>query len=105
MDDFDPATLLNHLIRTMKLVSDLELARVLDVKPILLSEIRQRKRSVAPAFLLRVNDTTGIAIGELRTAMKDRRRRTRMSPLEGKQTGPRIRTTWDKLAFQRKNGM
>ena len=102
VDDFDPATLLNHLIRTMRLGSDVELAQALEVKPILLSDIRQRKRGVGPAFLIRINDTTGIAIEELRAVMKDRRRRTRTSPLEGKHRGPRIRTTWDRLALQRK---
>ena len=101
--EFNPALLLDHLITEMQLSDDFELAQALEVHTALLNKIRKREQTVGPALLIRINDTTGISIDMLRRAMKDRRRRTRMSSVEGtRPAGPRIRNAWDKFAVQRR---
>jgi hypothetical protein len=95
--------MLDHLIQQMQIGGDAELANVLGVQQGLLRQIRRRQQRVGAELLIRINDMTGIEIRELRIVMGDRRKRTRLSRVDGIQrASPNVKTTWDKLARMRR---
>lgn len=63
---YDPHALFDSLKRTFDLKTDYELARLLDVRPVMISKIRHFTTSVTSDLLLRMHDKTGLSIAELR---------------------------------------
>lgn len=78
LQSYDPSNLLDQLRTKLQLKNDAALSRLLDVKPPLLSKIRHRRQSVSASLIIRIHDTTGIAVRDLRDMMGDRRNKTRL---------------------------
>lgn len=66
---YNPGALLGALISGMGLKNDAALARVLMVPPSVVCKIRSKQMPVSDAMLVRIHDTTGIAIDDLREKM------------------------------------
>ena len=61
----------------MNLKNDAALSRMLEVAPPIISKIRNRRLPVGASMLIRMHDTSGISIQELRSLMGDRREKQR----------------------------
>ena len=81
---FVPNKLLDTLIQRMQLKNDAELCRVLEVQPPIISKIRHRRLPIGASLLIRMHETTGMSIRELRDLMGDRRTKYRLSDAQGK---------------------
>jgi hypothetical protein len=81
---YDPENLLNTVMARLNLKNDAALSRSLTVAPPLISKVRHRRLPVGASLLLRIHETTGMSIKELRELLGDRRARLRMSDAEGK---------------------
>lgn len=82
--NYDPENLLNTVMARLNLKNDAALSRSLTVAPPLISKVRHRRLPVGASLLLRIHETTGMSIKELRELLGDRRARLRMSDAEGK---------------------
>jgi hypothetical protein len=81
---YDPNHLLDELIAQMHLKNDAALSRALEVGPPVISKIRHRRLPVGASLLIRMHETSGKDIHELRELMGDRRRKYRLSDAQGK---------------------
>jgi plasmid maintenance system antidote protein VapI len=81
---YDPNRLLNALIAEMHLKNDAALSRALEVAPPVISKIRHRRLPVGASLLIRMYEASGKSIHELRELMGDRRRKYRLSDVQGK---------------------
>lgn len=81
---YDPNNLLESLIEKLNLKNDAALSRALEVAPPLISKIRHRRLPVGASLLIRMHETTGMSIRELRDLMGDRRTKYRLSDAQGK---------------------
>jgi hypothetical protein len=81
---FNPNHLLDTLIERMKLKNDAALSRMLSVAPPVISKIRHGRLSVGASLLIRMHEETDIGISELRELMGDRRKKYRLSIVQGK---------------------
>lgn len=81
---YDPDNLLDTLIEKMKLKNDAALSRLLQVAPPVISKIRHRRLPVGASLLIRMHEETGMTVRELRDLLGDRRRRYRISDVDGK---------------------
>lgn len=63
---YDPVNFLDTLIRSMQLKNDAALARSMDVKPPIISKIRNRKAPVTAAFILRAHEVSKLPTKTLR---------------------------------------
>ena len=77
--DFDPNRLIDELIAKMNVKNDAALARELGVPREVISKIRHKRRPIGSSLLLKMHETTGVSISELRSLMGDRRRLWRIS--------------------------
>jgi plasmid maintenance system antidote protein VapI len=82
--DFNPDNLLNALIKKFNLKNDAALSRTLEVAPPVISKIRHRRLSVGASLLIRMHETSGISIQDLRDLMGDRRMKYRFGGAQGK---------------------
>jgi hypothetical protein len=82
--NYDPNNLLDSLLQKMRLKNDAALCRVLEVGPPMLSKIRHRRLPVGASLLIRMHEVSGLSISELRTLLKDNRKKYRASEVYGK---------------------
>ena len=85
---YDPNNLLDSLIEKLHLKNDAALSRALEVAPPVISKIRHRRLPVGASLLIRMHEVTDLSIRELRELMGDRRKRMRMSEVDGKPRQP-----------------
>lgn len=83
-ETYDPNRLLDTLLQKMNLKNDAALSRMLEVAPPVISKIRHRRLPVGASLLIRMHETTGMSIRELRDLMGDRRTKYRLSDAQGK---------------------
>jgi hypothetical protein len=76
--EYDPNHLIDSLIERLKLRNDAALSRVLGVEPPVISKIRHRRLAIGASILIRMHETSDIAINELRALMGDRREKFRV---------------------------
>lgn len=76
---YDPEGLLDSLLSRMRVKEDAELARVLKIEKRLIGKIRDRRLQISGSMLLLIQEATGISVGELRSILRDRRRKSRMT--------------------------
>lgn len=77
-----PATMLDQVISTMNLANDAALARALEVRPPIISKIRNNKAPVTSGMLIVLHEASGMSIRDLRFLGGDLRLHT------GKSAGP-----------------
>jgi transcriptional regulator with XRE-family HTH domain len=75
---YDPNHFVDQLSARLKVKNDAALCRQLGVSPPLISKIRHQRLPIGASLLIRVHEVTGLAIGELRTLMGDRRSKYRI---------------------------
>lgn len=80
---YDPNRLLDALIERLGLKNDAALCRILEVAPPVISKIRHARLPVGASMLIRMHEETGMSIRELRDLMGDRRKRLRISDVDG----------------------
>lgn len=73
---YDPASLLNTVMRLLCAKNDRQLATRLGVQPPQICKIRKRRVPVTPALLICMHEETGLSLRELRTLMGDYRENT-----------------------------
>ncbi|NEX60479.1 hypothetical protein [Noviherbaspirillum galbum] len=83
-ETYDPNRLLDTLLEKMNLKNDAALSRMLEVAPPVISKIRHRRLPIGASLLIRMHETTGMSIRELRDLMGDRRTKYRLSDAQGK---------------------
>lgn len=87
-DAFNPNHLLNTLIERMNLKNDAALSRLLEVAPPVISKVRHGRLPVGASLLIRMHEETNISIRELRQLLGDRRKKYRLSDVQGKPAVP-----------------
>jgi plasmid maintenance system antidote protein VapI len=75
---YNPNHLLDVLLSRMQLKNDTALARMLQVPPPMISEIRHGRLHIGAPLLIRMNGVTAISIDDLRNLMGDRRAHVRI---------------------------
>lgn len=83
-DVYDPDSLLDAVIKHLRIKNDAALSRALEVAPPVISKIRHRRLPIGASLLLRMNEVTDISIKDLRALMGDRRAKFRISSLSFK---------------------
>ena len=83
-DSYNPSRLLDTLRERMQLKNDAALSRAPEVAPPVISKIRHRALPVGASMLIRMHEVTDLSIRELRELMGDRRKRMRISEVDGK---------------------
>ena len=83
-DGYDPNRLLDALIQTLNLNNDAALSRAVEVRPPVIRKIRHRTLPVGASLLIRMHEVTDLSIRELRELMGDRRKRMRISEVDGR---------------------
>ena len=73
--NYDPNHLLNSILEKLELKNDASLCRFLELKPHVISKIRNFHVMVSPYVLIRMHEKTGLSIGELRALMGDKRKK------------------------------
>jgi plasmid maintenance system antidote protein VapI len=81
---YNPNQLLDALLKNMQLKNDAALSRLLEVAPPVISKIRHHRLPVSASVLLRMHETTGMSINDLRFLMGDRRNKYRLSDAQGR---------------------
>ncbi len=71
---YSPDTLIDRLCAAVGARSYSALGRAIDISPSVLSKVRHRRLAVSSEILLRMHESTGIPIRELRRWMGDNRR-------------------------------
>ena len=74
--NYDPAGMLDHVLRHLSLKSDRALARVLGMQPATLSRVRNQKIPVGAAMLLRLHDISALSIVHLKRLLAGHRLET-----------------------------
>lgn len=82
--DYSPGRLLNVLLENFRLKNDAALARMLEIKPPVISKIRHGRLPVGGALLIRMHEVSGLNITDLRYLMGDRRGKFRISDQQGR---------------------
>lgn len=73
LDSYDPAPLLDALFRSLSVKHDAALAEALGVARSVVSRIRSRKVGVTADILIKMHDSSGLSIHDLRRLMGDDR--------------------------------
>ncbi len=81
---YQPNRLLDTLISELHLKNDAALCRTLQIGPPLISKIRHGRLPVSASILIRMHETTGRSIRELRQVLGDRRAKYRFGDIMGK---------------------
>lgn len=81
---YQPNRLLDTLIKDLHLKNDAALCRTLQIGPPLISKIRHGRLPVSASILIRMHETTGRSIRELRQVLGDRRAKYRFGDIMGK---------------------
>ena len=75
---YDPGHLLDRLREKMRLKQDSALAKALKIDKLLILNIRERRVQISGSMLLLMQEVSGISVDDLRSMLKDRRRKSRM---------------------------
>lgn len=75
---YHPERVLDKVSEKLKLCNDAALARALQIAAPLLDQIRHGQTPLRASILLRINEVSGLSMGELRALMGDRRSKFRM---------------------------
>lgn len=70
---YNPALLLDSLLRKFRLSNDKALARLIGVTPSLISKIRTGKNQVSAGMLIRVTEIADVGISDIRALIGERR--------------------------------
>ena len=81
---YDPNRLLDTLMQELRLPTDDDLGRALDVEATLIRKIRHRLLPVGPSLLIRMSEISNKNVRELRYLMGDRRAQYRLTDAQGK---------------------
>lgn len=81
---YEPNNLLDELRLRLNLKNDSALSTVLEVGRPIISRIRHHRLPVGAAVLIRMHETSGLSIAELRDLMGDRRAKFRFSEADGR---------------------
>lgn len=81
-EQFNPGALLDALMSKLQVKTDAALARMLEVAPPVISNIRHHRLPVGASLLIRMNEVTGLSIRDLRDLMGDRREFFRLAGSE-----------------------
>lgn len=81
---YDPDRLLDALIARLQLKNDAALSRALEVAPPVISKVRHRRLPVGASLLIRMHEVSDLSVGKLREIMGDRRKKYRISDVQGK---------------------
>lgn len=71
--NYDPANLLDEVIKLKNLKNDAGLCRALGVAPPIISKVRNKQLPVGASLLVRLNELTDVSIRDLRRLMGDQR--------------------------------
>jgi plasmid maintenance system antidote protein VapI len=77
-ETYDPNHLLDSVLDQLELADDEALARVMEVEPSVMAEIRRMTRSIEAPMLIRMHEMTGLSVARLRNILGDRRRNVRL---------------------------
>ena len=80
---YNPDKLLDSLLSKLQLKNDAALSRALEVAPPVISKIRHRRLPVGASILIRMHEVSDLSVGELRELLGDRRKKYRLSPVQG----------------------
>lgn len=69
--NIEPAKLLDHIMAKFHLKNDAALANFLQIKPPIISKIRNRHYGMSADLLIRIHDLTDIPVRALRNIMGD----------------------------------
>ena len=87
LGSYDSNHLLDSILDKLHLRDDVALCKALDVDESVVTELRELKREVDAALLIRMHELTDISIAGLRNILGDRRRKSRFA-LEAEQPAP-----------------
>jgi hypothetical protein len=76
---YSPGKLLDKVSEQLRVSNDAALSRVLKIAAPVIRQIRHGHMPVRAFFLLRLNEVSGLSIGELCSLLGDRRRKFRMA--------------------------
>lgn len=79
LGSYDSNHLLDSILDELNLPNDAALAEALEVEEGVIGELREMRREVDAAILIRMHELTDISIVGLRNILGDRRRRSRFS--------------------------
>jgi hypothetical protein len=82
-EEYNPDKLLDSLIEKLQLKNDAALSRALEVAPPVISKIRHRRLPVGASILIRMHEVSDLSVSELRDLLGDRRKKYRISPVQG----------------------
>lgn len=80
---YNPDKLLDSLLSKLQLKNDAALSRALEVAPPVISKIRHRRLPVGASILIRMHEVSDLSVAELRDLLGDRRKKYRLSPVQG----------------------
>lgn len=84
LGSYDSNHLLDSILDKLHLADDAALCEALDVDESVISDLRELRREVDAALLIRMHELTDISIVGLRNILGDRRRRARFAAEENK---------------------
>jgi hypothetical protein len=84
MLEYNPDRLLNTLRENLQLKNDAQLCRFLEISPPIISKIRHGRLPVGASLLIRMHETSGLDIRDLRFLLGDRRGKYRLSSAQGR---------------------
>jgi len=79
LGSYDSNHLLDSILDELNLPNDAALSEALEVDKSVISDLREMRREVDAAMLIRMHELTDISIVGLRNILGDRRRRSRFS--------------------------
>jgi plasmid maintenance system antidote protein VapI len=81
---YNPDNLLDAMLEKLQLKNDAALSRALEVAPPVISKIRHRRIPLGASVLIRMHEISDLSVAELRELLGDRRRKYRLSGVQGK---------------------
>ena len=73
--NYDPANLLNTLIKLLNIKNDAALSRELEIAPPVISKVRRFNLPIGASLLIRMHESSNLSIKELRSLMGDNRKK------------------------------
>lgn len=73
--NYDPANLLDTLIKTLNIKNEAALSRELEVAPPVICKVRRLKLVIGASLLIRMHESTNLSIKNLRSLMGDNRKK------------------------------
>jgi hypothetical protein len=83
LGSYDSNHLIDSILDQLHLPDDAALAKAMDIDPDVIADLREMRREVDAALLIRMHELTDISISGLRNILGDRRRRARFAEEPG----------------------